>query len=361
MHLALRIDHIDEGAGGAALHRAGRHHDHLLQGIDRQPHIDELARPELLVGVGKFGLELHCAGRLIDLVVDHLQRALVDQCAGVGLQRLHRQRTFGEGRIDLRHVLLRQVENHVDRLELGEHHQPAGVGRAHHIADVDQADAGAAVDRRGDLGVAENGARIVDRRLIGFHLRLELRDQSALRVGLLPIDRIARCEPFITLEVEPRIGELRLVLRLLGDRLVERRLIGGRIDLGEHVALGDLLAFVEIDAGELAVHLRLHGDGLQRARGADCFEIDRHVFFLRRRRQHRHRAARAGKAAAAARRVLRGAAARPFIDDDRGDHADQHEADQPSGPAAFTAGVGVIGHSLPLVSAASPRRAPGTG
>ena len=38
---------IDEGAVRPALHRGGRHHHHLPQRVDQQPHVDELARPEL--------------------------------------------------------------------------------------------------------------------------------------------------------------------------------------------------------------------------------------------------------------------------------------------------------------------------
>ena len=72
-------------------------------------------------------------------------------------------------------------------------------------------------------------------------------------------------EPRVALEVEPGIGELRLVLRLLGDRLIELRLVGGRIDLGEHVAALDVLAFLESDADELAVDLRAHRHGVERA------------------------------------------------------------------------------------------------
>ena len=41
--------HIDEGAVRAALHRRGRHHDHMRQRVDEEPHVDELARPELQV------------------------------------------------------------------------------------------------------------------------------------------------------------------------------------------------------------------------------------------------------------------------------------------------------------------------
>ena len=51
----------------------------------------------------------------------------------------------------------------------------------------------------------------------------------------------------VALEVALGVGELRLVQRLLGERLVELRLVGGGIDLGQHVAALDLLPFLELD------------------------------------------------------------------------------------------------------------------
>ena len=85
------------------------------------------------------------------------------------------------------------------------------------------------------------------------------------------------------------VGELRLVLRLLGDGLVELGLVGGRIDAREHVALLDVLAFLEIDRDQLAVDLRAHGHGVERFDGADRLQIDRHVGGLGGGDQHRHR------------------------------------------------------------------------
>ena len=67
---------------------------------------------------------------------------------------------------------------------------PGGVGGMHDIAFVDQADAGASGDRRDDVGVGQDGARIVDRGLVEFDQRFELGDQRALGVELLLVDRV---------------------------------------------------------------------------------------------------------------------------------------------------------------------------
>ena len=167
--------------------------------------------------------------------------------------------------------------------------EPGGVGGPHDVALVDLPDAGAPGDRRGDVGVGEDRARVVDRGLVGAHLRFELRDQRALGVDLLLVDRIGGGQPHVAFEIEPGVGELRLVLRLGRHRLVVLRLVGGGIDLGEDVAARHVLAFGERDRDQLAFDLRLHQHGVERARGADAVEIDRHVGALRDRRAHRHR------------------------------------------------------------------------
>ena len=48
-------------------------------------------------------------------------------------------------------------------------------------------------------------------------------------------------EPGVALEIELGIGELRLVLRFLRNRLIVLRLVGRGIDLGQHESLRDLL------------------------------------------------------------------------------------------------------------------------
>src|SRR5262245_13337203 len=65
------FDDVHKSAVRASLHSAGWYYHHLFQRVDQQPDVDELAGPELQVGIGKFGLELDGAGRLINLVVDH--------------------------------------------------------------------------------------------------------------------------------------------------------------------------------------------------------------------------------------------------------------------------------------------------
>jgi len=106
-------------------------------------------------------------------------------------------------------------------------------------------DASASGERRDDVGVGEDRRCIVDRRLIELDLGFELSDQRPLGIELLLVDGVGLRQAGVTFEVEPRIGELRFVLRLLGDRLIVLRLVGGRVDLGEDEAFGDVLALSE--------------------------------------------------------------------------------------------------------------------
>ena len=69
--------------------------------------------------VRELGLELDRAGGLVDLVVDHLELAAVDHRLVVGAEHFDRQGApFGHRAVDVAELLLRQGEQHRDRLQL---------------------------------------------------------------------------------------------------------------------------------------------------------------------------------------------------------------------------------------------------
>ena len=88
-------------------------------------------------------------------------------------------------------------------------------------------------------------------------------------------------------QIEAHVGKLRLVLRLLGDRLIELRLVDHRIDFAENIALLDLLPLGEVYGNQFAIDLRANQNIVQRTNRTDALEIDRHILNARRRRQHR--------------------------------------------------------------------------
>jgi hypothetical protein len=69
---------------------------------------------------------------------------------------------------------------------------------------------------------------IVDCCLIGLDQRGVLRHQRPLGIRLLFVDRGGGGESFVAIEIDLRVCELRFVLRLFGDRLIELRLINNR-------------------------------------------------------------------------------------------------------------------------------------
>ena len=91
------------------------------------------------------------------------------------------------------------------------------------------------------------------------------RTSDCLGVELLAGDRILGDQLCVALEVGLGVLEQRLVLLQLADRLLQRDLVGPRIDQGQQVALLDHLAFLEVDLDELAGDLGLDVDGVRAA------------------------------------------------------------------------------------------------
>src|SRR5215471_2153254 len=166
-------------------------------------------------------------------------------------------------------------------MELGYDDEPACIGRMHDVALVDQAHAGAAVERRSDRRVAELGLRSDDRRLIALDLRLDLSHQRALCVQLLARREVLRGESAVALQVELRIGEVGLILGLSGNRLIEHGLVGTGIDLREKISGLDLLTLGERDPDELAVDLGPDRHGVEGLYGTEPGQVDRYVALLR--------------------------------------------------------------------------------
>jgi hypothetical protein len=134
-----------------------------------------------------------------------------------------------------------------------------------------------AVARRDDAAVVEVEGGVLDVGPVAAHNRLVLRHQGALRVDLLAGDRVLCHQLFIAGKIDAGGREHRFIACELALGLVERRLIGARVDLRQEVADLDALALGEPDLGELAADLRLDDDGRQRRDRAERLERYRHV------------------------------------------------------------------------------------
>ena len=293
------IDHVHICPLRAALHRYRRHHDGVAAGLHLQPHGDEGARPQRQPVIGEAGAQADGAGGGVHLVVQHRQDPVVQyrrlrRGAGILRQRQHFRRPFGHGGGHRLQALLRQGELHQDRPQRGDDRQPGGIGGVHDVAGIDLPEADPAIDRRGDGGVGNLGAGAVDLRLIGLHLRFQLRHQGAGGVQLLRRGIGGGGELGVAGHVQPGVGEGGLVLLLFGHRLIERGLIAARVDPRQHVAGAHVLAFPEADLDQRPVHHRLDGDGGGGLHGAEALEIDGHVAQAGGRDQHRNAVGRDG-------------------------------------------------------------------
>ena len=154
------------------------------------------------------------------------------------------------------------------------------------VARVDQAKPRAAVERRTHDRVVEDRLGVVDRGLVLLDLGGVLGHLRLLGVGLLVRAVLGFGELLITGEIDLGIGEQRLVLGLLGECLIVLGLIGRGVDAGDDVAAPDLLAVLEREFDDPAVHLRPHRDRVGGLHGAEHVGRHGHVGGPRRRGQH---------------------------------------------------------------------------
>jgi hypothetical protein len=226
-------------------------------------------------------------GGLVDRIVDDRQLALGELGLVVAAVGQHRQRARRLLLVNLVQVFLGKREVDEDRLRLSDRDQAVGVVAVDHVADIDEPHAEPARDRRADVGVAEVELGGFDQGLVGLGRRLQLRDLRLLLVIALPGLIAGGHQLGIAGEVGLRAGQLRLVLFLLRQRLVERRLERPGIDLDQRGARLDLLTLGEIDVDDLAVDPALDCNRIEGLHRPDPVQDHRHIGRLDRARRDR--------------------------------------------------------------------------
>ena len=137
-----------------------------------------------------------------------------------------------------------------------------------------------ATERRHQLGVAQLGLGVLDRRMVGFDRGLLLSDDR-----LLCGDLLFRCKPLfgerhVSAKIELPVFEVSLVASKIGLSLVELRLVRARIELGQELAFLDRLAILEVDADNLLRDHATDGCQVERRHIADPSQHDREILFL---------------------------------------------------------------------------------
>ena len=274
-HRVVGIDQIDVGARRPALDRRRRHGGNVVQRAHQQLGIHKLVRKQRVVGIFELRTHLHGAGGRVDLAVerDHASgRQKLDIGAVVG-----RDLERGAGiqlRHDLRQVVLGDRKDHSDRLHLRDHRDSGVVAGLHVVSRIDKAKADTAGDRRYDAAVEHVELLLIDLRLIELHRALVLLHDVDLILVLLARYRILLGKFLVAYEVDLRLRQQALIVGELAFELRLQKLVGPRIDLRQEIALLDQLPFGEPDLQELAVDLRLHGNGGDRGDGAQRVDDD---------------------------------------------------------------------------------------
>src|SRR5690606_229079 len=167
----------------------------------------------------------------------------------------------------------------------------------HGLARLDRTGQDHAVHRRTDDGAVEVDPRRLGRRrlladlgLRGVDLRLGLVARGAGQVDVAPGHQLRGAQFGLALVVELGVAQaglglaqLRLGTGDLGVALLDLRLVGARVDAGDHLALLDLVVEVHQDLGDLAGDLAADGDRGNRAQGTGGRDRDADVAALHRR------------------------------------------------------------------------------
>ncbi|MNT13948.1 hypothetical protein D3C72_1489330 [compost metagenome] len=157
-------------------------------------------------------------------------------------------------------------------LQLGDPHQPGGVVSLNHIAGVDQAQADASGDGRGDPRIVELQVGVVHLAAAGLHLPLVLLHQGFLGIQQLAGDGVPAPELAVALQVEPGMHQQRLVPGQLAAGLGQHHLERPRVDFRQQLAGLDLLPLGKMQAQQLAIDARAHQHAVDRHHAAKGVE-----------------------------------------------------------------------------------------
>ena len=270
------------------LHRDGRHDNGAGVGCQGHADVDELPRPQAVVGVWKGALDFDRSGGLIDGVVDERDAPRRSIAGVVGRLGLNANGSCGHVALECRKLRFRNRKRHVDRRHLVDDDERKRVVGADQIARVYHQRPGAARHRRRDRRVLQLDLRVLDSGAVGADRRVERRGVGRHLIDLLARRDAAGGEVLIASRLCFRVRRLRQISIQIRLSLLERCFEWTAVQREQHLALRDVVALPEIDRGELAGDLSVHGDvriGFHRANHIDG---DRHRLLLDLGDRYRH-------------------------------------------------------------------------
>ncbi len=150
-----------------ALDGGSRNDRKVVLGVHEKVDIDKLIREKHVVRVGKNGLQLVSSCGWINLIIDRLQFSAGDFGGVVAVVGVNDQLSAGtQLAVHYRKLILWQAENHRDGLQLGDDQKSVGVAGMHDVTGVNQTQADASADRRGDPGIRELELGVVNLALL---------------------------------------------------------------------------------------------------------------------------------------------------------------------------------------------------
>ena len=209
VHRLIRLDDVDELTLRAGLNGDRRNHDRRRIGRQRHDDVDELARPEPAIVVGKRALDPDGAGRLVHRVVDERNSAVRRRTGVVGCTRLDTQRSLRQVALEIRQLRFRDAERNVDGRDLVDDDERRGVVGADQVAVVDDERAGSSGDGRRDRRVFELHLGVLDGGAIGADRRVERGGRRRAGLDLLARDEAALSECLVSLRLSFRVRRLR--------------------------------------------------------------------------------------------------------------------------------------------------------
>ncbi len=191
------------------------------------------------------------------------------------IQRNHLHRFAGAHlREHLVDRILRDYEDHRDRLQLRDHAQAGRSVGAHHVAGIDVAQSDAAVDGRDDARIVDIDLGGVEIALVKLHGTFIFVHRRLLRGQFLLGNGVFLVRILIADEIDAGVLQQGFIAFQLTLRLKEGSYIRPRVDDRQKVVLLDDLTFLEPDLGHHPRHAAHDGIGIHGRDIPEGVEVD---------------------------------------------------------------------------------------